>query len=331
MKRILPAPTAPGLVVAISLLIVMGKGSAQVAPVKSGARSPAELREQLAALLDQPRFAAAAWGVKIVSLDTGATLFERNAGKLFKPASNAKLFTGALALDRLGPDFRISTALYATARPDARGVVKGDLIVYGRGDPSFAARFNGGDYTRSLAPLVDALVNAGMKRITGDLVGDESCFRGPPFGSGWAWDDLQYYYGAGASALTAEDNVVDLVLEPGACVGDSCRIITKPETAFLTFINRAGTTAAGSSRKIDLYRPIGERLVYVTGHLPLNSSNYTDAVAVPDPARWFVTLLKDALARRGIKVEGRVRAANWIDRELAPVDRGQWVEVAVVR
>ncbi|PYI86944.1 MAG: D-alanyl-D-alanine carboxypeptidase/D-alanyl-D-alanine-endopeptidase, partial [Verrucomicrobia bacterium] len=170
--------------------------------VASAAEATNSLQARLSAHLAQSRFASALWGVKVISLDTGGTLFEHNAEKLMKPASNAKLYTGALALDRLGPDFRIKTSLYASARPAKSGTLTGDLIVYGRGDPSFAARFYDGDYTKLLDPLVDALETAGVKRIKGNLVGDESYFRGPPLGSGWTWDDLQYYYGAEVSALT---------------------------------------------------------------------------------------------------------------------------------
>src|SRR5688572_2145146 len=107
-----------------------------------------ELQTRINEHLAQPRFAPALWGVKIISLESGKPLFERNAGKLFKPASNAKLFTGALALDRLGPDYRIKTSFYAGTRPDSVGKLHGDLIVCGRGDPTFAARFNNGDHAK---------------------------------------------------------------------------------------------------------------------------------------------------------------------------------------
>src|SRR5580700_2585121 len=125
------------------------------------------LQSRLAAILDEPRFAQAQWGVKVVALDSGQTLFERNAEKLMKPASNAKLYTAALALDRLGPDFRIKTSFYAAAQPDANGVIHGDVLVYGRGDPSFSARFNGGDYKKALRPALEALLGAGVKKIDG--------------------------------------------------------------------------------------------------------------------------------------------------------------------
>ncbi len=288
---------------------------------------PARVSEHIS----QPRFAAAAWGVKIVSLDTGKTLFDHNGGKLLKPASNAKLYTGALALDRLGPDFRIKTSLYATARPDSSGTVRGDVVVYGRGDPSFAARFHDGDHSKSLAPLVEALAAAGVKRIKGDLIGDESFFRGPPLGSGWTWDDLQYYYGAEASALTVDDNVVDLTFQPGARIGAPCRIIPAPATGFLTFDNRTTTAAAGVKRDINLHRPIGENIVHVTGRMALGDTNFTDAVTVHRPARWFITRLKESLARRGITVSGGVRTVDWRERAARPVDLTKLVELAAVQ
>jgi hypothetical protein len=102
-------------------------------------------------LVGRTALRAGPMGRQSVSLDSGQTLFERNADKLLKPASNAKLYTAALALDRLGPDYRIQTSFYAAAKPDAEGVIHGDLLVYGRGDPSFSARFNGGDYKKALA------------------------------------------------------------------------------------------------------------------------------------------------------------------------------------
>jgi D-alanyl-D-alanine carboxypeptidase/D-alanyl-D-alanine-endopeptidase (penicillin-binding protein 4) len=153
----------------------------------------AELRQRVADLIGQPKYVSAMWGAKIVSLDSGKTVFEQNPQKLFSPASNSKLYTVALALDRLGADYRIKTSLYAKTKPNQAGLLKGDLIVYGRGDPTRNTRLHGGDIYKALQPLVCALTNAGVKRIAGDLVGDESYFHGPPFGSGWAWDDLEYY------------------------------------------------------------------------------------------------------------------------------------------
>src|SRR5712672_2672289 len=126
----------------------------------------AELQQQLSAHLAQHKFDAALWGVKVVSLDSGKVIFEQNSQKLFSPASNSKLYTVALALDRLGADYRIKTSLYAAARPNS-GVLNGDLIVFGRGDPTMNARLHNNDIYAVLEPLVAALTNAGVHRISG--------------------------------------------------------------------------------------------------------------------------------------------------------------------
>jgi len=288
------------------------------------------LRARLATHISQPRFAAAAWGIKIVSLDSGKTIFEHNPQKYFNPASNAKLYTAALALDRLGVDYRIKTSLYSTARPDPSGTLKADLIVYGRGDPTMAARLNGGDYFKGVEPLIAQLVNAGVRRIEGDLVGDESYFAGPPFGSGWEWDDLQAYYGAEVSALTIDDNALDLFVKPGDRSGIPCRITTGPPTSFVTLINRTQTSPKGTESRIVVYRPVGENIIYVSGRLPIDSSGYYSSVAVHNPAGLFVSLLKDALAQRGIAVTGRTRVIDWKYREVTPLDLTTLIELGSV-
>jgi len=289
------------------------------------------LQARLAALLDQPRFAQAQWGVKIVSMDSGRTLFERNADKLMVPASGAKLLTAALALDRLGPDYRIKTSFFAAAKPDAQGVIHGDLLVFGRGDPSFSARFNGGDYKKALQPALDALLAAGVGKIDGGIIGDESWFRGPPFGTDWAWDDLQEFYGAPASALTYQDNVVDLLFKPGRAAGDPCDIVTMPETGILTFRNRTRTAPSNAPASIRLYRPVGESLVYAWGGVPLGSAGVSGSVSVPKPALWFVTMLKDGLAQNGVSVSGGVGEEDGLSREVSPIVWSNWVEIASVQ
>jgi len=288
------------------------------------------LQARLSAILDEPRFAQAQWGVKVVALDSDQTLFERNAEKLLKPASNAKLYTAALALDRLGPDYRIQTSFYAVAKPDAQGVIHGDLLVYGRGDPSFSARFNGGDYKKALHPALDALLAAGVKKIDGNLIGDESYFRGAPFGSEWAWEDLQEHYGAPASALTFQDNVIDLTFKAGPAAGDPCEIVTLPETSIVTFSNRTQTVPPDIFGRIRLYRPVGESVVYAWGPVPLGSAGETESVSVPRPALWFVTMLKEELAQQGVTVTGGVREEDWLTREASPIAWSNLTEVASV-
>jgi len=294
------------------------------------ANSLADLRKNISEHIAQPMFSGATWGIKVVSLETGETWFEHNADKLMIPASNAKLFTGALALDRLGPEFRFRTSLLSNGHFTRSGILRGDLLIVGRGDPSFAARFNHGDYRKSLLPIYRELKASGVKRISGSIIGDESYFLGPSLGNDWAWDDLQEYYGAETSALTVDDNVVDLLITPGKREGDPCRIIAKPATTVLTFINRARTGAADSTKRIKLFRPLGENRVFVDGSLPLDGEEHSDAIAVHEPARMFVDLLERTLEERGIKVGGKTMTISWRDRINAPIRAGEFKELAVV-
>ena len=246
------------------------------------------------------------------SLATGEVLFSHNADKLLIPASNTKLFTGALALDRLGPSFRIRTSVFAKEPPTSRGTIQGDLVLYGRGDPMFAARYFQEDFDRSLSPLVKAIRAAGVKRIEGSLVGDETYFHTPAAGTGWDWDDLQYYYGAVASALTIEENVVDLVIQPGSVAGLPCVIQPFPPTSHLTFINRTTTGPVDSEARIRVHRPLGESLVYVAGQLPLGGKPDKDAVTMLRPAPVFLERLRGGLEAKEIEVEGSMdRVVSW--------------------
>jgi D-alanyl-D-alanine carboxypeptidase/D-alanyl-D-alanine-endopeptidase (penicillin-binding protein 4) len=329
-----------GLVGVLTCAHFLGLICVGVAQVRPGAPDQAgspqsetleSLRARIAAHISQARFAPAAWGLKIVSLDTDKTIFEHNPQKYFNPASNAKLYSAALALAKLGTDFRIRTSLYSSARPDTSGTLKADLIVYGRGDPTMTARLNGGEYLKGFDPLIAKLVSAGVRRVEGDLVGDESYFAGPPFGSGWEWDDLQAYYGAEVSALTIDDNAVDLFVKPAERVGMPCRITVGPPTSFVTLINRTQTAPKGTETRIVVYRPVGENLIYVSGRLAISSnSGYYGSVAVHNPAGLFVSLLKDALASHGIVVTGRTRVLDWKYREVTPLDLGKLIELGSV-
>jgi D-alanyl-D-alanine carboxypeptidase/D-alanyl-D-alanine-endopeptidase (penicillin-binding protein 4) len=269
----------------------------------------AELKTRIEEIARQPALERGFFAVKIVSLETGTVIYEQSANKFTRPASNMKLYTVAAALDRLTPDYHFMTSVYVKEKPED-GKVKGDLIVYGRGDPSFAARFNNGDYFKGLNDLAARIVAAGVKRVKGDLVGDESWFNGAPLGSGWEWDDLQWSYGAQVSALTVNDNAIDLTVKPGDRVGAPVAITSGPPATFMTISNRAATGARGSKSDLQLYRGLGANTLEISGSLPLGDNGFTGSVAIPDPALAFVTLLRDALMKHGVKIDGRLRTVD---------------------
>jgi D-alanyl-D-alanine carboxypeptidase/D-alanyl-D-alanine-endopeptidase (penicillin-binding protein 4) len=314
------------VLLSISALSIGGSISAQEAkPLKT----VAELQQQLSAHLTQHKFDAALWGVKVVLLDSGKVIFEENPQKLFSPASNSKLYTVALALDRLGADYRIKTSLYAAAKPSA-GVLQGDLVVFGRGDPTINARLHNNDIFAALEPLVAALTNAGVQRITGDLIGDDSYFRGPPYGSGWAWDDTESYYGAEISALTINDNSLQVSVKPGSKVGETCALTISPPTSYISFSNRTETATNGVHRTISFYRPLEQNAIYASGRMPLEIPIFMDDVTVHNPAGLFISFFKEALMRHGIKVEGKLRTVNWLERQVDPIRIEKLVEMGSV-
>ena len=289
------------------------------APVAAPASAPVainapktltELQSRIEEVMRRPDLAPGIFAVKVASLDTGRTLFAENEDKLLRPASNMKIYTVATALDRLTPDFRFVTSVYALDKPDKSGTIKGDLIIYGRGDPSIAARFNNGDYFKGINDLADRIAAAGVKRVKGDLVGDESYFTGPSLGSGWEWEDLQWWYGAEVSALTVNDNSLDLSVKPGSRVGAPCVITTGPPAPSVSITNRTTTSAAGSKSELSVYRGPGGNVLEISGSLPLGDNGYTGGVAVPDPALVFVSMLRASLQQRGVNVTGRVRTLD---------------------
>lgn len=327
-----PSALSASLHFSLTLLCVLLAISVPAQPA-AGPKSPtslAELQQRLTEQVTHPRFAAGTFAIKVVSLDTGKTLFEHDAHKLVSPASNSKLYTMALALDKLGGDYRIRTSLYGTSRPDANGKLGGDLIVFGRGDPGFNPRRFNGDILRALQPLVAALTNAGVREISGDLIADDSYFVGPRYGAGWTMDDLNYYYGAEISALTINDNIVRATARPGATIGAPAELSFVPANNYLVFSNRTQTVATNGPRTLTFHRPIEQNVVYVTGTIPLRSSEMTATVTVPDPAQLFGDLFRVALQRNGVKVTGATRTANWLTRQAQPLNFAQLVELGAV-
>lgn len=265
------------------------------------------LQARLDEIVNQPRFHGAEWSVKVVSLDTGLTVYQNHADRLVSPASNSKLYTGALALDTLGGDYRFVTPIFATTKVDADGTVAGDLIISGRGDPSWkAARF-----ADIFSPFVTALKRAGVKTVTGDLVADATFLRGPTTGGSWSVDDLEDSDGAEISALTLADNAAELRVAPGTNAGQSCSLTLDPPGAVINLVNLAKTTAAGGRAHVELARAAGTNDFYVIGELPVGAAAVTLDAPVPQPARWFGAALKAALADNGIAVQGGVRVVAW--------------------
>lgn len=282
------------------------------APAAKPMQTIEELQSTIRQRLFDPAVRRGRVGVKVVSLSSGKVVFEQDSEKYFMPASNMKNFTVAAAMEKLGPDFKFVTSVYANSLPDSSGTIKGDLRIYGRGDISISTAFFGTSpsdpdtYYKGIDRLVDRIAAAGIKKIEGSIVGDESYFKGFYIPGGWEWDDLQAYYGAEVSALPINDNAVDINVSPGT-TGSPCNVTISPANKIFQVVNTCTTGGPSSTRTLSVVKKLDRNIVEVSGSMPAGKPAYVNSIAVTRPAELFVALLKRRLEATGIVVTGDSR------------------------
>src|SRR5712664_3342027 len=258
------------------------------------------------------------WGLLIVDAESGETLYVQNADKYFVPASNMKLFSTALALAKLGPDFRFHTTLETRGTLSNEGVLNGDVALVGRGDPNLSNRrfpyqlkeeFDGPP-EKVLAELADALLAKGVKEMAGDVIGDDSYFPRERYPNGWEIDDMVWDYGAAISSIVVHDNTVPLTLTPGELAGSPVHAVVSPATPDFAVKNDVVTSAAEVKSDLTLKREPGANLVVVKGTLPAKSTPRKLVLAIEEPAQHAAVNLKRLLEERGVKVGGAARARH---------------------
>ena len=265
-----------------------------------------------------PRALHAIWGISVVDLATGSSLYAENADKLLQPASNTKLFTTVAALALVGGDYKFSTTVEAEKRPDQLGELAGDLILVGRGDPNLSGRVmpyskkteRQTPHTRPLDELADQVAAAGVKVIDGDIVGDDSYFVYERYAEGWTQDDLMWDYGAPVSALTVNDNLLFASIKPGEHVGDRALLTLDPYLNYYTVRNLITTTGRSIPRNVGISREPGSLEVTFWGTIPLGDIGDDEALAVEEPATANAQFFRILLEQRGIVVHGKIRAQH---------------------
>jgi len=285
------------------------------APLACGAEPTAKLEQIIS---QSPAVSRAFVGVQVVRLSDDKVLYARNADRLFVPASNMKLFTAALALRRLGPDYRFKTQVLGEGTLDTSGTLTGDLRLVGGGDPSLSGR----DYPyqhhpgstaaysfRAIEELADQVVAHGVRRIDGDVVGDDSRYVWEPYASGWSSGNALWEYGAPVSALILNDNSFAIAVRPGGQVGDLAEVRLTPALEYFAVDNRVATTEGGE-RKIQIDRSAAGRELHVWGVIPRRDPGVTELLAVADPALYTAQALRDALERRGVAIHGAETAQH---------------------
>lgn len=251
-------------------------------------------REDLAAFiqaqLNDPMFVHAHWGVKIQSLETGEVWFEQNANHIFNPASNNKLITGAMALDCLGADFRFKTEIYHTGSVQ-NGILNGDLIIKGSGDPAIGGRFYENQSKAIFKQWANRLKQLGIKKINGNIIGDDNLFSDDFYGKGWELEDMNYGFGAGISALNFDENAIIFRAKRN---GNTISLTPDLNTSYFSFDNELSPSDV---TKVNDYRIFNQEHFVFKGTV---AEEYKTTMSVQNPTVFFVHVLKEVLIAEGL-------------------------------
>jgi D-alanyl-D-alanine carboxypeptidase/D-alanyl-D-alanine-endopeptidase (penicillin-binding protein 4) len=298
----------------------------------SAASAQQPLCERVRALTEQPAVAAAHWGISVIALD-GAPVCTLNAAQLFRPASNAKLFTSAAALALLGPQRSVATTVTGALDPST-GNVTGDLTLTGAGD----ANLDSGDLPylpaaqrpkaqanafRDLDDLAAQLAAKGVTAVSGDVVGDDTLFPWEPYGPSWNADDLTWGYGAPVSALTIADNQLRLVVTPGRITGmpgqqsfpAASVTLEQNGVPYYTIEPQVETRAAKSPAGVSVERLPGTRTIRVFGSIAEDAPPDVEQIAIDDPAAYAAMAFRKVLEAHGIHIDGSTRSKHRIVRD----------------
>lgn len=298
----------------------------------ASAQSPDTLAARIQAVVDRPVFARANFGIEFYDLATGKVVYAMNAGKLFVPASTTKTLTEGTLLAKLGADYRFHTRVYRTGPVDKKGRLKGDLILVASGDPNLSNRiqpdgtlafvdedhsYQGpavpGDPLTVVKRLARDIHDKGIRRIDGRVLIDTTLFPDGPKEGG---TDVVM------SSIMVNDNVIDLVIGPGAKTGDPVSLAQSPETSYIRFVNHVTTAAAGSKPAFDdpvfTVNADGTVVVTLRGALPAGLAPEAASVAVPSPTLFAQTVLREALVATGIELKGGLAV---VQPDFAPVTR----------
>src|SRR5688500_3974074 len=289
----------------------------------SDSTSDPALTKEIDRIMGESDSANARWGVFIATTEDGRVLSSRDGDSRFTPASNMKIFTTAVALDVLGGDYRWRTSVYSVRPMDANGVIDGDLTLYGRGAPDFDSKAKA-----SLPALVDQLYERGLRRVRGGVIGDEGYFRAENYAVGWQWNDLQWYYGAEPSALTIDENSVEVTIAPANKGGSAASVVVYPDDKYVRLTNNTTTGERDAITSIGIQRGLSSNDLQVWGEFPASGRSFSAFLSVHDPALHAATIFKRLLTARGIQVEGDARSRDFRVAEADRFDPQTAVELA---
>ena len=267
-------------------------------------RGEIALAADLAALL-RARVKQGSWGIVVASLSRGDTLFSLNPDAVMLPASTLKLYTTALAFDRLGPNHQLSTDIAHDGIVSTDGTLQGSLYLKGGGDPAMSGRWVGGTADAPMRALARLVAGSGIKRVTGDVVGDASAFDAKRIPDGWRSRYLNDSYAARISALSLNENLLNVVIAPGKSGGAGI-VSLQPATVAYNIVNSTRTLGSGRTSKLVVSRK-GDGTVVARGTIGARSVPRVYQVVVEDPALFTAGAFRNALEREGIEIGGELR------------------------
>lgn len=283
-------------------------GAARPPAGRHGNAEVERLDNALRTLLGTPHWRHALWSMLVVSLDRGDTLFAQSPDSEVAPASNMKLLTTAAAFRELGPDFRFRTYLVSNGSVH-QGVLDGDLVLYGTGDPGLSDRFYPSRNT-VFDSLADQLLAQGIHSVSGDLVGDASYLGAPLRPLGWDPDDLNDHFAPGISALSFNENVVSIRVEAATRVGAPPEVHSIPDHADLDIQNDARTVPGSSRARLWIDRENPRDPIVVGGTIRRGGRDVWRELTVSDPAAFAISVFRSVLEERGIQVHGNNRVVR---------------------
>ena len=292
---------------ALVILILIGAcapktASPTIGPSGLTRSSPEEqLRRDLQAIFTDSAVDHALWSVSVQSLKHGGSLYSLNPSRMQTPASNQKVITSAVAAERLGWDYRYTTKIYSTGTL-TDGDLDGDLVVVSNGDPTINPRHP--ERWGAFDAWARQLYAKGIRRVAGQLIGDDNAFAEPGYGFGWAWDDLALGYGAAVGALQYNENQVELLIGPGLEAGGRAIISVSPPGSGIILDHAVTTVAEGQPTRIALERIPGSTMLRVSGQIAIGAAAISEFAAAPNPTIQYLNALREALARNGVFVGG---------------------------
>ncbi len=261
-----------------------------------------EFSSQMNDIFNDPNFTNAEWGVVIQSLETGEYFYKRNENKLFMPASNLKLFTTAAGLVVLGSNYRFKTNIFINGKIEG-STLNGDLIVQGMGDPTISGRFYNGNMLQVFENWADSIQYKGIDEISGNIIGDDNAFDAVGLGKGWRWDYESNWFAAASSAISFNDNCVDITVTVNK-KDQQPKITVTPNTKYVIVLNKVITVPKDSSTSIKAYRELGTNVITVYGTIRNNNDSVKTYVTVNNPTQFAMVVFKNVLQKKGITVEG---------------------------